>query len=302
MAHLGTATTTKTVLHFGLAKTASSYLQRWVFPYSKGVNFLGKPFDMKQAWIERWAERYLGYRVQKIHRFDLFFEFEDMMRCQPYDHMDFSHYEAHLRKNLSNRDLNIWSHEGYLRPGRKSSPFLRKTAIGTIRRVFEAAGCEEVHALIVLRDTRDVLQSYAVQFHRDFNYLRIGDMPLAEVLAYRTGDSKDRLAGLFWRVWYEYFDYAALLQDLTEGFGAEHVHVLCYEDLVKDWALLERILQIIHPDLRCYFPDRRENITELKPATRSAAIQSYLNDLADFDIRQLYPENERVVQQYRHQQ
>ncbi len=35
---------TTTLIHFGLAKTATTYLQKTVFPQARGVNYLGKPF------------------------------------------------------------------------------------------------------------------------------------------------------------------------------------------------------------------------------------------------------------------
>lgn len=290
---------TRTLLHFGLAKTATTYLQRRVFPSAKGVNFLGKPFDLEQDRLERWAEKYIRYRVQKMHRFDLFFEFEDVMRCRPYDSVDLGHYEAHLRNILSPGDLNVWSHEGYLRPGRKSSPFDRPVAIDNIRRVFEAAGSDEVHALMVLRDTKTLLRSYAAQFHRDFDYLQIGDVTLEEMLAFREGQSSDRLAGLFWRIWYEYLDYPALIDDLIAGFGAERVHVLVYEDVVRDWGLLQGLLQGIHPGVRCRFPDVRENTTEAKPDNLSGPLRAYIESIEAFDVARLYPGNAGVVRAYR---
>ena len=74
---------TTTLLHLGYAKTATTYLQRRVFPTAKGINFLGKPFDLEKGRLEAFAQKHLGLRVQPVHRFDPFFEHEDAMRVRP---------------------------------------------------------------------------------------------------------------------------------------------------------------------------------------------------------------------------
>lgn len=282
---------TKTLLHFGYAKTATTYLQRHVFPGSDGIRYLGKPFDLEKTKVEAFVAKHLGYHIQKGHVFDPFFEDEDVMRVKPYDSLDLGGLEGHLRGVLSDQMLNVWSHEGYLRPGRKNAPLHRKHAIANMRAVFEAAGSTDINALIVLRDTKKMLKSSAVQFHRDFDYLRIGDLSLQEVADFVQGDRRDRFAALLWRVWYEYLDYASMIDDLIEGFGAAHVYVLKYEEMVRDWQLLGDVIEAIHPGVRCHFPDTRENTTQDKPYDVSAPIAAYLQAVEAFDLSQIYPGN-----------
>lgn len=291
---------TRTLLHFGYAKTATTYLQRHVFPKAAGITYLGKPFDLSKSRLETLAERYLGLHVRKVHVFDPFFEHEDIMRVQNPDRIDLGGLEHHLRHILSDRNLNVWSHEGYLRPGRKSAPLDRRAAIANIRNVFTAAGSDEVKALIVLRDTRKMLASYAVQFHRDFDYLRIGDLSLDDMVAFRNGDRNDSHAALFWRLWYAYLDYKPMILDLVDGLGAENVHVLRYEDMIADWSLLEDLLRSINPGVTCTFPQVHENTTEDKPYAVSAPLQAYLDSIDSFDPRQLYPDNDAAVAPYYH--
>lgn len=282
---------TTTLLHMGYAKTATTYLQRRVFPTADGINFLGKPFDLEKGRLEAFAQKHLGLRVQRVHRFDPFFDHEDVMRVRPYADLDLGGLEHHLRQTLSKTDLNVWSHEGYLRPGRKSSPLDRPVAISNLRQVFEAAGSADVQALIVLRDTKKMLVSHAVQFHRDFDYLRIGDLPLEELVRHRQSGARDRYIDLIWRLWYAYLDYAPMIADLRDGLGADKVHVLRYEDMVADWSLLQDLLQTVHPGVRCRFPEVRENTSEDKPYDVSASLRAYLERLADFDPEPLYPGN-----------
>ena len=182
---------TQTLLHFGYAKTATTYLQRRVFPSAEGINYLGKPFDLEKGKAEALIEKYLDFRVQKVHKFDRFFEHEDVMRIQEYHDMDLGGLEAHYGNILSDKQLNVWSHEGYLRPGRKRSPLNRKLAISNIKKLFETAGSDDVKALVVLRDTKKMLTSYSIQFHRDFDYLQVGDLSLEEVAEFRKSGNEE---------------------------------------------------------------------------------------------------------------
>jgi hypothetical protein len=289
---------TQTLLHFGYAKTATTYLQRRVFPSAKGINYLGKPFDLQKGKIADLFEKYLNLKVQKIHRFEPFFEYEDIMRVKNYDDMDLTGLQNHIFNSLSSKKLNLWSHEGYLRPGRKNSPFDRKSAIRNLERVFKAAGSEEVKALIVLRDTKKILKSHAVQFHRDFDYLRIGDLSLKEVIEFRNSNRQDRYAALIWRLWYEYLDYQPLIDDLIEVLGADHVYVLKYEDMVTDWSLLEDLLRSINPLVKCNFSHFLENSTEDKPYELSLPLQAYLDSIETCDPNQIFPDNYDGIEKY----
>lgn len=293
--HRGELAMTRSLLHLGYAKTATTYLQRHVFETSAGINYLGKPFDLSKNRLESLAYKYLKLDGRQIHRFDPFFDHEDVMRVRHPDRIDMGGLEHHLRGILSATDLNVWSHEGYLRPGRKSAPLDRRNAIANLRNVFTAAGSDDVQALIVLRDPKKMLASSAVQFHRDFDYLRIGDLSLEEVAAFVRSDQQDRYAALIWRLWYAYLDYKSMIDDLVEALGRDKVHVLRYEDMVADWSLLESLLQSLHPGIRCSFPSVRENTTEDKPYDVSAPILGYLEQLKDFDPRRIYPDNYEAI-------
>ncbi|KIN69844.1 hypothetical protein Z946_210 [Sulfitobacter noctilucicola] len=288
---------TQTLLHVGYAKTATTYLQRHVFPKSKGINYLGKPFDLSKGRLETFLEKHLGLRCEKVHVFDPFFEHEDIMRVRPPEEIDLGGLAGHLRGILSERDLNVWSHEGYLRSGRKSAPLDRPHAIANLVNVFKAAGSTDIRALVVLRDTKKMLASYAVQFHRDFDYLRIGDLSLEDVAVFRDSDRTDRYAALIWRVWYEYLDYRLMIENLIAGLGRENVYVLRYEEMIADWSLLEDLLRSIHPGIRGHFPALHENTTQDKPYDVSGPIRDYLDSVRDFDVARIFPDNEGSIKE-----
>jgi hypothetical protein len=289
---------TQTLLHFGYAKTATTYLQRRIFPSATGVNYLGKPFDLELGKMEALVARHTNFRIRKIDRFDPFFNHEDAMRVQDYDEIDLSSLEGHYRNILSDKMLNVWSHEGYLRPGRKSSALDRKRAIANIKTVFETAGSEDVRALIVLRDTQEMLRSFSVQFHRDFDYLRVGDLPLQEVLEFRKQGQGDRYTQLLWRLWYEYLDYQSMVEDLINAFGNSRVYVLKYEDMVRDWGLLEDLMRSIDPGVKCNFPIVRENATEDKSVRLSLGLQAYLASIESCNIEDLFPGNYAPIEDF----
>lgn len=277
---------TASLIHLGLAKTATTYLQRHVFPQARGVNYLGKPFrasalDRLNALAHFRRSPALG----RMHRD------EGKLRIRAADPAVFEPLERQLAAALCPRRLNIWSHEGLLRPTRDGLPFDRLEALRNIRSVFAEAGSDNTHALIVLRDTRTLMASYARQFFREVEMLDFDRCSLDDIARLRTGRESNRLAELMWDIWYSYFDFAALIADMRRVFGDEHVHLLSYERLTRDWGELGELISALHSGATLAFPRHKVNETARKPATMSPALISHLRALDTVDLSRLYPEN-----------
>jgi len=276
---------TTTLIHFGLAKTATTYLQKTVFPQARGVNYLGKPF--------RSPAKALMHAITHRHALaplDRFLKDEPALRSDARG--DFAQLTRQVRRALSRDALNIWSHEGFLRPTRDSAPFRRSVALANLRRVFEAAGSEQVHALLILRETRPLMASYARQFLHELTAREPEDAPPGALYALRdaAGRNEDATARL-WDLWYSYFDFAALMADLETAFGPGHVHVLNYDQLAQDWAALRATVRAVHHEAWLDFPDVRVNDSREKTAQISAPLQRHLEMLDALDLERLYPGN-----------
>lgn len=278
---------TTTLIHFGLAKTATTYLQKTVFPGSKGVNYLGKPFRGRGRALLHGLSRLAWHPP-----LDRFLADEAALRDPPPDRRDFTALEAQLRAALSASRLNIWSHEGLLRPTRNWTPLDRPAALDTIRTVFGAAGSRETHALVVLRDTRTLMKSYARHFFHEVAFMDLNQCSPGDLYRLAEGGEADRLDALFWKLWYAYFDFGALVSDLQRSFGADHVHVLNYDRLAQDWGGLQSVVSRIHPAARLRFPEVRVNATADKTRAIPPDVQKHLRMLDALDLVRLYPEND----------
>jgi hypothetical protein len=285
------------LLHFGLAKTATTYLQRYVFPTASSVNYVGKPIAEPPGRVVQFLERTFGMYPTRSDYFNYFYDHEDDLRFKDYNDLNHTNLVERWRHLLSRNELNVWSHEGYIRPGRKSSPLDRNKALANIIRACREAGCTDIRALVVLRETRSMMASYAIQFHRDFNYLQIDDCAFSDLQKYIAGDLDNQFLRLMWRLWYQYFDYTALVNDLDFHFGEQNVSIVKYEELENNWNLVEEILQKQDPEVRCQFPKTRENESKNKSYILSPQILSYLDRLKNVDIENLYPENATLVEQ-----
>ncbi len=276
---------TTALIHFGLAKTATTYLQKTVFPQARGVNYLGKPFRTPaKALMQSLRQRHA------LAPLDRFLKDEPALRSDA--RKDFTRLKQQLRRALSGDALNIWSHEGFLRPTRDGASFRRPLALANLRRVFEAAGSEQVHALLILRETRPLMASYARQFLHELTARGLADAPPEALYAVRDAVGGDEgAAARLWDLWYSYFDFTALMADLEAAFGAEHVHVLNYDRLAQDWTVLRAIVSEIHPAAWLDFPDVRVNDSREKTAAISPPLLRHLEMLDALDLARLYPGN-----------
>ncbi len=275
---------TTALLHFGLAKTATSYLQKSVFPQAHGVNYLGKPF--------RTPARALRHAVS--HRqwqppLNGFLKDEAALRSSSEKNCTTIHRQ--LRRALSKDALNVWSHEGFLRPTRDTAPFVRAQALRNLRDVFVAAGSDRVDALLVLRDTRVLMASYARQFLHELDGQALADRDRADLHPTRARHGSGTSSSRLWDLWYCYFDFGALISDLHVVFGTEHVHVLNYDKLAQDWGGLQSLFASIHPDARLHFPDIRVNASDDKHTDPASPLVRHLKTLEALDLTLLYPEN-----------
>jgi len=275
---------TTTLLHLGLAKTATTYLQKSVFPQARGVNYLGKPFRTPA----RAVRHALSHREWQPP-LDGFLKEEAALRSRETGYVSITRRQ--LRRALSVEDLNVWSHEGFLRPTRDTAPFARERALRNLRDVFAAAGSDRIDALLILRDTRALMASYARQFLHELDSRGLADCDPADLHAARARGGSDTSSSRLWDLWYCYFDFGALISDLHAVFGAGHVHVLNYDVLAQDWGGLQGVVASVHPDARLVFPNIRVNVSHEKPADPSPRLAQHLKMLEALDLSLLYPEN-----------
>lgn len=282
----------RALIHFGLAKTATSYLQEEVFPKAQGMHYLGRAFlTPRQAILET-------LRTGRRHKpLDAFRSQERHIKAPGFaERAGAAELQRQLAAALSPNHLNLWSHEGFLRPTRGLAPLDRPAMLGNMQALFHSAGTTELHVLITLRDTASIMKSYARQFYHEVAYLEFENCTLDDILTLRRTGSSDRFTQLMWRLWYSYFDYAALLRDVYSVFPADHVHIQTYEKMRADWGQLEAVVHNIAPEVRLSFPETRINATADKPTSIPLGLQRHLDDLAQFDVTRLYPENARWLQ------
>lgn len=283
---------TTTLIHFGLAKTATTYLQKAVFPQAGGVNYLGKPFRSPA----RSMLHYLSH-----HKWDppldRFLKDESRMRSHDPGNAGFPRLERQLRRALCPQKLNIWSHEGLLRPTRDNGPFATALALRNMRGVFRAAGSDRTHALLVLRDTRSLMASYARQFLHELESRGLEDCDPDDLRAARAGTAVPSSAARLWRLWYCYFDFGAVIGDLHGVFGGERVHVLNYDVLAHDWSGLQDVVSGIAPAARLDFPAVTVNESRAKVQAPCPRLARHLKMLEGLDLTRLYPDNDRHLDQ-----
>lgn len=281
---------TTALLHFGLAKTATTYLQKEVFPKSEGLQYLGKPFLS--------APRSLSASVKSGRwraPLDRFVTHEAALRRGDLSDERIGIISRQLARALHRDRLNLWSHEGLLRPTRTPDGFDRGATLRNMRRVFERAGCREVHALIMLRDTRKLMASYARQFFKEVEERDIDLALPSQILALQTAKPTDTRMQEMWDIWYRYFDFRSLLADLLDVFGENRVHILRYEAFGCEWTSTEDIFRSLNSSVKMHFPDVRVNDSLAKTARPSRRLEQHLTDLARFDVDALYPENARLL-------
>ncbi len=190
-------------IHAGFPKTATTTLQDHLFAKHAQINYLGKPFSDGLAEVERQILTLDSYLFD--HRLPAL---REIVRREA--------------AAVSEGDLLI-SHEGFLRNSRYGGHDLGRTA-HRLRAVFgEALGPDgRLEIIICLRNQVDLILSHYLQFikgsQKDFDsYLE------AALEAPDTGFP----ASLF---------YDELLFFYVAEFGRENLHILLFEDLLRDKA------------------------------------------------------------------
>lgn len=194
---------TSLLIHVGLPKTATTTLQDHFFAKHTQINYLGKPFSDDLAEVERQILTLDSYR---------------------FDHRLPALRQIFLKEAAAFAEGDILiSHEGFLRNTRYGGHDLGRTA-RRLRAVFgEAlAPVGRLEIIICLRNQVDLILSHYLQFikgsQRDF------DRYLEEAL--QRPDSGFP-ASLF---------YDELLDFYAAELGGENLHVLLFEDLLRDKA------------------------------------------------------------------
>ncbi|NNK64841.1 MAG: hypothetical protein HKO98_16690 [Gemmatimonadetes bacterium] len=226
----------RVVLHVGLQKTASTYLQRQVFPAARGLTFVSRPY------------------TQAGHAFNLL-QYADASLYDP------SVLEAEFQR-LRDRSRGgplLVSDE--LFSGFPYYAYLNRATIA--ERL--AAAVPDAHVVLFLRNQRDLIWSlynqytklgwYSNQLDADFLYAPGSGMtPEQWFQGDRGGDRTQRFISNRSIFSIEHFRFSALL-DLYERLFA-HVHVFLFEDFVDDNAsVLARLSEIVGVELPTPSPD-----------------------------------------------
>lgn len=283
---------TQALIHFGLAKTATTYLQRNVFSVSKNINYLGKPFlGKKEAFLSTLKH----VRLEKPT--NLFINYEKFLRDAGFvGSTEYRELAQQLRRACHPSKLNVWSHEGLLRPTRRALPFNRIATLRNMKSVFNDAGATDIHVMVVIRSTKSLMGSYAKEFYHDVEHLGLEDVPLEKILDYRLGRIQDRHAELLWRLWYQYFDFKNLLDDLNAEFGKDKVKIFNYDSLSGDWSYLNGYLQSINKNIQCTYPDVKVNETKHKSkSSQPMGLEAHLKELESFELAKIFPINEKIL-------
>lgn len=254
-------------LHIGLMKTATTMLQSTVFPHTPGLTYRGKPLPA------------LARPIRAITTLDD----EDWTRVLP-------EVEEAFRRDLGRPGPGVLiSEEEFSIGGEFDSRADRVAIAGRLHHLFPQAS-----VILVVRNQLTALASL-------YAYV-VGGMP--EPPSFRDWLDHHGRATVPGRG-LDLFDYAALIRLYTERFGSDRVHVLLYEDLVRDRAaFLRQICRVLRlpedamahiPESRrntrpanveaCWEPERRARIE-----ARYAASNAWLAEFVDTDLNALeYP-------------
>jgi hypothetical protein len=140
-------------IHLGFPKTASTYLQKNLFPLMKESFYLGRPFNDGTI-------RILEKKILKLNETEYEQEKKNLI-----------HFLGKIF-NKTNKKY-ILSHEGFLRFTRYNKPknLISNDIFQTLRRLDEIfSNYCEVNFIIVIRRYEDMLRSYLDYFYTDFKF------------------------------------------------------------------------------------------------------------------------------------
>lgn len=224
------------VLHIGLQKTASTYLQRQVFPAARGLTLVSRPY------------------TQANHAFNTL-QYAD---ASLYDPALLEAEFARIREHAAGTPIVV---SDEVLSGFPFYLYLNRTTIA--ERL--AAAVPDAEVVVFLRNQRDLIWSlynqYAKQGWFDEQLSRrflSGPGEGLSLEAWFAGDRRlDRSRRYFSNhsvLHIEHFRYSALLELYERLF--ERVHVFLYEDLVSDPAsVLGRLSDIVGVELPVPPPD-----------------------------------------------
>ena len=156
------------VIHLGLPKTGTTYLQNGVYLLSSAINYLGKPFlnmanrHALQARLQRTQETC----VRLPPPFDAFGKYETLLRgpaiLDPANEAIVA-IRQQLARAADRHKINLLLHEGYLRPTRVNPlGFDRKVALENLKVM--VGDIAEIDILLTLRGRAPLMNSHTEFF------------------------------------------------------------------------------------------------------------------------------------------
>ena len=279
------------VIHLGLPKTSTTYLQNGVYLLSSAINYLGKPFlnMAKRHALQARLQRTQETSVRLPPPFDAFGKYETLLRgpaiLDPANEAIVA-IRQQLARAVDRHKLNLLLHEGYLRPTRVNPlGFDRKVALENLKVM--VGDIAEIDILITLHRRAPLMNSHTEFFWGEFVEQKFHEIPPAVALADRDGAA--------WRIWFEFFDFDRLVEDLHACFGPGHVHVMRYEDFLQNPATFTDVMARIDPTVNFTYPDRKilssvpkRTLVHLTTEAEVAKRARYLAELEACDLDTFY--------------
>lgn len=230
----------KVFFHVGYAKTATTYLQRDIWPRLQGVKYVGRNYAGDDSLLQQFVDHIV---------FSKSFDFG---------------WSLNTLHSLLQGEESVYliSHEVLLRPGRERL---------LLERLFSLQTSDvEIHLLVGVRRQEDIIWS---RYRHDRKIQLIRSYSVSKAL---SGGScsyprcRDSLGKLFsCRCIYrgykpislQHYDYAHLLSLCDDHFGVGRIHFFCYEQIGPSVDLaLAPVLNVMGASLPDSFPRGKVNV------------------------------------------
>lgn len=238
-------------LHLGMSKTATTYLQREVFPELDGLRFFDQP---RTRQIE--GGPFQGLLARAFKRSPAIWAKKgDRLLTELFDGLAAEDQGRDVLISDQSAGPAMWETGPYAGPNwerERKDPFFLRAHLDALAEEAADWGFDDLCVLLVVRRQDEWIASKYAQ--RSDRILHASQAHFEERLDYYLDPSRGYLAdGIV-------LDYAVLRTQLVQAVGAENLLMLPYELLKNDpLSFLERIIDFLDPRTNC----RRDRIRNL---------------------------------------
>lgn len=285
------------ILHMGWPKTSTTYLQEYVFPAAKGINYIGKPFSENYWWT-----------IEKSILLDNDKDFKNQK----------SGFVKFIAREIKQDVVNVISHEGFIRVSRYM-PSKLTDQFTTLDRLYSLfKDISELKFLFFTRQHVNMLYSYFNQFLNEILHYGI---TLNDVFEYmeNTEPSNCDVGRIL-----DSLKYGRIIKYTSGIIGADNVGALAYEEFSEFNNLLSRMLfKLSGVELKLCFVKARPNSTFIKDGGIRSALSYYtskaewkkimyinrwliyfkklrcrFSKTSEFIPKEMFQENEKIIKRY----